>query len=103
MSTAYNRRRGTSARDSRKPRQCAQIDDVHPGEMPSGSFRCIRLAPINRYCYEHQRPPVGAQPNPTRRGGHPGELSRKVRPGILERARKRWRRAYREWKAGRRA
>lgn len=50
MSTTYNRRRGAKANTMRKPRQCTYFNEPIPWDKP-----CLRLAPVNRYCSDHQR------------------------------------------------
>lgn len=58
MSTQYNRRRGARANRPRKPRQCMHFtphrNDDGTLEMLDNGTRCIRLAPFNRFCDEHQ-------------------------------------------------
>lgn len=54
MSTAlYNRRRGARANKPRVPRQCRH-EEPRPASDPVRGL-CPRLAPVNRYCPEHQK------------------------------------------------
>jgi hypothetical protein len=64
MSTTYNRRRGASARRPRIPRQCAHTDPVPEPGASNGLGRCPRVAPVNRYCPDHQRAKAIEVPRP---------------------------------------
>jgi hypothetical protein len=58
MSTLYNRRRGAKAHQPRKPRPCRAADlpeDLGGGVVFERRNICLRLAPRNRYCSDHQR------------------------------------------------
>jgi hypothetical protein len=57
VSTIYNRRRGSAAHRPRKLRQCRACVVSHLCESNGWQDceRCPAVAPINRYCPEHQR------------------------------------------------
>lgn len=53
MSTIYNRRRGAKANRPRNMRGCRYVKEE---ENADGMVytRCVRVAPVNRYCSDHQ-------------------------------------------------
>jgi hypothetical protein len=56
MSTIYNRRRGAKANKPRTPRICewsTNSSAIHGDKTLIE--QCPRLAPVNRYCEEHQK------------------------------------------------